>query len=201
MTKIPVQLAVEDELSELILRRLLSLVGGYAVGRTFGRGGLGYLKHTLPGWNNAAPSIPFIVLTDLDDDICPISLMNKWLQVPKHPNLLFRVAVREVESWLLADANNFAAFIGRPVREVPLSPDLLSDPKGTLVELASRSRFKEIRTRIAPRRGSTAKQGPDYNSCLGEFVAGTWDAIEAAEHSQSLARTITRLRLFSPVWQ
>ncbi|MDF2210039.1 hypothetical protein L1F28_15070 [Arthrospira platensis NCB002] len=42
----------------------------------------------------------YLVLTDLDKSECPLAIINEWLKSqPKHPNLLFRVAVKEVESW------------------------------------------------------------------------------------------------------
>lgn len=104
MNPIPVNLAVEDELSEVVLRRLLADARCYAVGTVYGRRGNGYLRKTIVGWNRAARGCPFIVLTDLDNTRCAPSLIAEWLTVPKHPNLLFRIAVREVEAWLLSDA-------------------------------------------------------------------------------------------------
>jgi len=42
MSPIPVHLAVEDDLSEVVVRRLLFDVGrDYAIGTVFGRGGFG----------------------------------------------------------------------------------------------------------------------------------------------------------------
>lgn len=63
MRTIPVHLAVEDELSEAVLRRLLEHANrGYAVGVTFGRSGYGYLRNSIGGWNRAARGVPFVVL-------------------------------------------------------------------------------------------------------------------------------------------
>ena len=126
--------------------------------------------------------------------------MMNWLTEAKHPNLVFRVAVREVESWLLADRENLSRFLGIAEASIPMDSDRLADPKATLVELARKSRSKETRDRIVPRRGSTAKQGPDYNGCLGLFVSNSWDTAAAKAGSPSLARTINRLRAFKPVW-
>jgi len=52
MNPIPVNLAIEDELSETVLHRIIAHTGrGYAIGTAYGRGGFGYLKRTIHGWN------------------------------------------------------------------------------------------------------------------------------------------------------
>jgi hypothetical protein len=199
MNPIPVSLATEDELSEVILFRILAGLERFAVGTAYRRGGYGYLRRTIHGWNSAAVGQPFIVLTDLDICECPPRLISDWLKVPQHPNLLFRVAVREVEAWLLADRRNLSEFLGISARIIPENPDNLLDPKATLIDLARRSR-KEVRDRIVPRPASTAKHGPDYNGCLTGFVRTRWECSSATAHSPSLSRTVERLRQFTPVW-
>jgi hypothetical protein len=201
MSVIPINLATEDELSEAVLRRLLRFVGrGYEIGVAYRRGGYGYLRRTVRGWNRAARGIPFIVLTDLDQHACPTALIDGWLNEPKHCNLLFRVAVREVEAWLLADPGCLARYL--VVREswVPNDPERLLDPKGALIDLARESRSATVRDRIVPKRGGSAKQGPDYNGCLVQFVASHWEIKSAAAQSPSLARTVKRLAAFGPTW-
>lgn len=201
MSTIPVQLAVEDELSEAALRRVLQHAGrGYAVGTVYGRSGYGYLRRTIAGWNRAARGVPFVVLTDLDRYPCPAALIGDWIPEHRHPNLLLRVAVREIESWLLADPANLSAFLQVNRNVIPPRPDALPDPKAVLVDIASRSRSRDIRRRVVPRRGSTAKQGPDYNACLVGFVHGDWNPAAAVCASPSLARTLVRLGSFKPSW-
>jgi len=201
MSPIPINLAIEDDLSEAVLRRLISHADrGYAIGTAYGRTGYGYLKRTVGGWNRAAAGIPFVLLTDLDSYECPMALIDDWLAVPKRPNLIFRVAVREVEAWLLADRTNFSRFLG--IEESAMPPDVegLNDPKACVIGLARRTRSREIRERVAPPLGSTAKQGPDYNACLTGFVESIWNIPEASARSVSLARTVRRLGTFRPVW-
>jgi len=200
MTSIPINLATEDELSQITLLRLLAGVNRYAVGTAYRRRGFGYLRRTIHGWNNAARSIPFVVLTDLDTWECPPRLISDWLDVPKHPNLLLRVAVREVESWILADPENLAKFLGVSRALIPTDTDTIADPKAAIVNLARRSRSKALFNSIVPGRNSTAKQGPDYNGCLGSFVQEHWDIDTARQRSPSLARTLDRITSFTPVW-
>jgi len=200
MTPIPVNLATEDELSEITLLRVLADANRYAVGTAYRRGGFGYLRRTIHGWNSAARSVPFVVLTDLDTCECPPRLISDWLHVQKHPNLLFRVAVREVESWILADPRNLAKFLGVSRTLIPTDTDAIADPKAAIINLARTSRSKAHRDRIVPGKNSTAKQGPDYNGCLGSFIRELWDIETAKRNSPSLARTVDRITSFTPLW-
>jgi hypothetical protein len=189
MVQIPVNLAVEDQLSEAVLRKILHYSKRpYVVGTCYNRGGFGYLKKTIAGFNNAAKGTPFIVLTDLDAAECPPSLIRDWLPRRKHPNLVFRVAVREVESWLLADGNGLSKYLLIRKELIPQDVDTLSDPKQTLVNLARKSRYREIKNAIVPRMYSTAKQGPDYNGKLLPFVSNNWNVTNAMKNSISLKK-------------
>ena len=202
MSEIPIQLAVEDLLSEVVLKTLLDRSKNeYRIGTVFNHGGFGYLRKTAPGWNNAARGTPFLLLTDLDQHHCPPALVTDWLTEPKHPNFIFRIAVREVEAWILADKRNFAAFLVLSQNTLPAQPETLDDAKRTLVTLAARSRRTATRSRLVPKSGSTAKQGPDYNRCLGEFVVKHWDHLEASANAPSLLRCISAIENFKPTWQ
>jgi hypothetical protein len=195
-------MAVDDDLSEAVVRKLLMDTGRtFAIGTVFGRGGYGYLRSRARNWNEAAAAgTPIVLLTDLDQHPCPSRLIQDWLRAAPHANLIFRVAVREIESWVLADREGFANFLGISVTKVPLQPDRIADPKQFLVNLARRSRRRTLRESIVPRQGSTAIQGPDYNGCLGEFVRTDWDRDSAARRSPSLNRAWGRLIAFEPEW-
>jgi len=202
MNPIPIDLAVEDALSEAVARKLLeSCEQPFAVGTIYNRGGYGYLRRTIGGWNSAAKGKPFLVLTDLDDKPCTSALIGDWLKVPMHPNLFFRLAIREVEAWLLADAEGLSQYLAIRRNLIPEDPEDLPDPKQTLLTLAGQSRRKQIREDIVPKKGSTAQIGPGYNLSLGEFVRTHWNVGAAASKAQSLRRALHRLSTFSPSWQ
>lgn len=199
---IPIHIAVEDFLSEIVLRTMLKQSGlHFAVGACMGRTGFGYLKKNISGFNKAAKGIPFLILADLDQAECPPILIQEWLPVPKHDNLLFRIAVREVESWLLAHRKAFAGFLGIGERLIPTRPDELEDPKRVLIELTARSRKRRLREAIIPAPGSTAKIGPDYNGALISFVQNRWKAHKAAKRSPSLNRSFHKIKLFRHVYE
>jgi hypothetical protein len=171
----------------------------YHVANCLCRGGYGYLKKNIRAFNKAAKSMPFVVLTDLDNSPCPPQMIKLWLDIPKHPNLLFRIAVKEVESWILADREAIADFLGISEKKIPDDTDSLSDPKAFLIKLARKSKSRSLREDLAPPSGATSKQGPNYNNCIIGFICDKWDADAASQHSRSLRRALERLRNFEPV--
>lgn len=199
MTPISIYIASEDLLSEAIATRLAEM-NGFVVGHTFRKQGFGYLKANVENWNRLAAGNPVLLLTDLDATECPMSLIEAWLPNGLHKNMLLRVAVREVESWLIADHAAITKFLKAPPSSVSANPDELRNPKAALIELARRHAPANIRSRIVPPNWSSAQQGPDYNACLIEYVQGVWDPHRAAERSNSLYRMMIRLREFEPIW-
>jgi hypothetical protein len=194
----PLTIATEDELSEAVAERLVGATRRFEVVQRLRRGGFGYLRRILPGLNRAAPGHAYLVLTDLDQANCPPQLLTDWLgPVPRHPNLLFRVAVREVESWLLADPALVTDLLGLSAHRVPGNPDTLLDPKRFLIDLARRAR-SAIRRDLVPRPGSSAQQGPGYNIPLVAFVRRHWNMETARRRSRSLDRTVARLNTWNP---
>lgn len=194
-----INLAVEDFLSEAILRKILRQSNRpYEVGTCYSRGGYSYLKDKISGFNNASKGTPFLVLTDLDRYECPPVLIREWLPEPIHPNLLFRVAVREVESWILAHSAAFAKFLGIRKDLIPVNVDAIEDPKRSLINLARKSPHRELRQDIVPPPGSARQQGPDYNGRLSFFVENFWDAMVAMRYSPSLQRAINAITKFEP---
>ena len=200
ITPIPIHLVVEDDLSDAVLRKILrESSNNFAVGSSFGKCGYGYIKQKVHAFNNAAKRTPFLVLSDLEAECAPIQI-KEWLPVPKRHNLLFRIAVREIESWLLADRAGFASFLGIKREFIPKNVDEINDPKQVLINLAKRSRRRALRQAIVPIPDRTARVGPDYNGQLSSFVFGAWNIVEAMENSESLRRTVKALNEFQPIW-
>ena len=200
MIDIPINIVVEDELSEaLCYKIMLSSSITYHIGATYGKCGYGYIRKKISGFNNAAKGTPFLVLADLEAQCAPKQI-NEWLNIPKHHNLLFRIAVREAESWLLADRSGFASFLNIKKELIPTNPDGINDPKKLLINLAKQSRRRTLRQAIVPISGRTARIGPDYNGQLSYFVSNMWNISEAMENSESLRRTVKALNKFQPKW-
>jgi hypothetical protein len=200
---IPIYLAVEDDLSEWMLRRLLrERPVQYAIGSVFKQGGFGYLKKQSPAFNNMAKACPVLLLTDLDRRTCAPELLEDWLKHPKHPDFLLRVAVREVEAWLLASDTEFRRFLGIRGRVDFPNPETLDDPKAELLKLAAVSPRRDIRDAIARRdTGGNLRQGPAYNSTLAEFIARNWQLDVASSKCPSLNRMLMYLTALESDWK
>jgi hypothetical protein len=202
MTDIPINLVFEDVLSEAVLKQMLKQSQRpFLVGDCFNQRGNDQIQKKISGFNNAAKGMPYLVLTDLENADCPLVILSEWLTQPKHPNLLFRIAVKEVEAWLLAHREAFAKFLGISVDLIPGDADRIPDPKLLLINLARRSRKRKLREAIVPELNSTAKIGKDYNNQLIQFVNKSWQVASAETNSPSLKRAMNALINFQPTWE
>lgn len=188
--------AVEAELDAAVLRRLATHVG-LDVDTIYPTDGKAALRRRLEGFNKAAFLGPWVVLVDLDQEYaCAPELLQDWLPQPA-PAMCFRVAVRETESWLLADRERVASLLGVSPALVPLEPDSLPHPKEFLVQLARRSRKRSVREALVPTESSGRAVGPGYVRTLLEFVRDRdhgWRPAAAEAVSESLGRCLRALR-------
>lgn len=185
--------AVEGLTDEAVAGRLIAHVGAQ-VGPIYGKQGKPHLRERVGSYNHAARHTPWLILVDLDRDAdCVPPFRQAWLAAPA-PLLCFRVAVHAVESWLLADAESFAEFLGVARSKVPSQPEALEHPKTVLINLARDSRRRSVREDMVPREGSGRAVGPAYSSRLIEFVADYWRPEIAATRADSLDRTLRCLR-------
>lgn len=190
-----ISLIFEDELSESVMNRLLQNFNKYEVVNSYSGHGYGYLKNNIRGFNQASAITPHFMLTDLDNYSCPIELINDWITFDLNKNFIFRIAVKEVESWLLADVEGLSRYFNVSAVNFPKQPDLEDDPKNTLIQLARRSRKRNIREDIVP-INNFASIGPNYNGCLSNFVYHHWNIERAVLHSKSLERAYRKLSEF-----
>jgi hypothetical protein len=188
----PIAIATEDQLSEAIALRLIAEIPTpHVIQLKLGRTGNGYLRSKMSSWYQMAQHQVMLVLTDLDRANCLIEFRDQWLDVEPPPNLLLRIAVREVESWVLADHVAMRALIG--VKGVlPAAPDELADPKQSLLKLAKNAP-KQIREDLLKTIDGNLAQGLGYNVRLSTWVHSEWSPQRAAERSPSLARALFRL--------
>ncbi len=195
-----VNIAAEDNLSEAVIRSLLSnapqqlkVANSYPLKKGWqddvGKSGYGYIKKSLVAFNAAAAYTPFVVLIDGDDRPCPPQTIADWLEgKPQHADLVCRVAIREAEAWLLADRSGLSDYLSVPEKWIPLDTARIKDPKRYIVRMAARSSRKEVRADLAPPKGSKGKTGPYYTQSLSSFAKDLWQISEASKHSESLRR-------------
>jgi hypothetical protein len=198
---VAVALATEDELSEAIGLRMLSELGGdIDVGLVLRRGGNGYLRSRFGSFCEIARRQPVLIITDLDRWTCPAALRSDWLsRTSQAERLLLRVAVREVESWLLADHDAMRALLGTSVAaRFPVQPDTIDNPKEYLLALAAKAP-REVRVDLRATTGAYARQGLGYNARLCALVREIWHPARASLLSDSLRRARVRLREIAAV--
>ena len=187
-------LAVEDELSEAISTKILNSFG-IEIGIVLREGGNAYLRQKAPEFNRSASGMDIFLLTDLNSsEDCPPGFIRSWIKGPINPRFFFRVAVMEVESWLMADRTGFANFLSIPIHRIPFPTDDILNPKEYLVSLARRSKKRRLRDELVPKPGSKIPVGYGYNTRLIAFVREHWDLERAASASPSLKRTVDRIR-------
>ena len=188
----PIAIATEDALSEAIARRLIAdIPTPYAIQHSLGKQGNGYLRSKMGSWCQMAQYRVMLVLTDLDRANCLVEFRDQWLVADPPQNLLLRIAVREVESWVLADHVAMRALIGAK-GVLPAAPDELLDPKQSLLKLA-KSAPKNIREDLLKTIDGNLAQGLGYNARLTEWVRSEWSPQRASERSPSLLRARSRL--------
>jgi len=192
MVQAGVSIAVEGIIDEAVIQVVCREVGT-SVSRVYGKQGKQHLNIRMHGYNNAARFAPWLVVRDLNSDAeCAPELVRRLLPEPARMMRL-RIAVRQVEAWLLADSRNFADYFRVSVSQVHGSPDDLDDAKAEVIRLAAMSRKKAVRKDMVPRSGSGASEGPAYASRMMEFAQNHWQPRIAAQHSDSLQRCIRAL--------
>ena len=184
--------AVEGLVDEAVVRRIAAVLG-LEMTAVYGLRGKHWLISKLPAYNQAARHAKWLVLLDLNGDAaCAGQFLQAYLAQPS-PGLRLRLAVREVESWLLADRSRLARFLSVSEARLPDVPDLEPDPKGVLVEIARHSRSRDIREAMVPTATSGRAVGPGYVGMMLEFIA-RWDPRVASESSESLRRCLHSLK-------
>ena len=183
-------LVVEDILQEAAVHRVLVSEGiPVSIYRTIGLQGAGFIDTNVARLVRASAHGRYIVIRDLDRHHCPPELLRQMFGGSPPEGLLFVVPVREVESWIMADAPSFNRVFS--LNKVDDSPELLDDPKEYLVSLARNSRKRAVRDGVAPK--GTAKAGDLYNSILLDFIHNHWRVDRARRRSPSLQRFVDRL--------
>jgi hypothetical protein len=189
--------AVEGLLDQAVAQ-VIAPVTGHQIQRIYVTNGKSGLDNRLRGFNNATRFAPWFVLRDFDADApCPGELQRTLLSSPSR-YMCFRLAVPQIESWIMADRERFASRFSIRPESLPASPDTLASAKRALLSLVRVSRNKVVRSDMLPREDSGAREGPAYSSRLIEFVKGDWRPKVAARSSPSLASCLQALRVVSP---
>jgi hypothetical protein len=188
----PVSGAVEGVVDEAVVRVLLKHAGRIT-GAIYVQNGKPRLLAKLAGFNAAARFQPWLVLFDLNGDAdCAPGFLGELAYQPAR-YMILRIAVRQIEAWLMADRERLARYLRISRDLIPRDPESELDPKQTMVNLARRSRDRHIRGDMVPTAQSGRKTGPNYAGRLIEFTTLEWRPAAASECADSLNRCIQRL--------
>ena len=192
-----INIAFEDVLCEAVINRLLSQVWPEAIiYKKFHGRGSGYLKTHLQAFIHSSRSTPFFVLLDSDNEGCAKKMLDSLsLKAPPY-NFILRIAVHEVESWILADYDNFLKVINVKSGHCPVNTDTIKQPKEYILNLARKSASSMIKKSLLPTKDGGALQGPGYNSVMVRFALEKWDIFNASLRSESLKRAVLHLKSF-----
>lgn len=192
--------AVEGETDVPVARKIVLLAGWEQAPRPIVGRGKDPLDRDLRAFNSAAKGSPWFVLRDLDHDApCPGLLVSRLLP-RREPLMCLRVAVRAIESWLMADSETLATFLHVPGSKIPSNPEGEDDPKRTMVDLARRSTKPAIQRAMLPPRGVSRRTGPGYEASIIAYAEGHWRADVARGRSPSLHRAVDALERLRDAW-
>ena len=189
-----VSYAVEGKTDQPVAEKLLQASGLHLYQRTIAKG-KAKLDKKLPDLNRSAVRLAWLVIRDLDQDDrnrCVPDLLVNLLDGRANDGMCFRLAVRSIEAWLMADSKAFADFFAVR-RQLPYRVDELNDPKTSLINLCRSSRRKAIREGVPPRQDSGRRVGPEYVAIVQEFVRRSWCPDRARRRSPSLDRALVSL--------
>lgn len=156
--------------------------------------GCGPFKGMIEKMNSVAWNVmPVLMLADADQATCVVTQRNQWIPTNPAPKFSLRLAVREAETWILADHEGLSEFANFSVALMDRSPDQLNDPKQELLRSIRRSKRRDLRDEMLPKKGAKNLVGLGYNLHLTRFVREFWNAERAAQRSPSLARSIPRV--------
>lgn len=187
--------AVEDQLSEALLLKVLKFYGvstGWQ--KQLGRqSGDSDVRANIGKYEELSRKFPVFVLLDLDRRPCAVtyrlSLSTHFSRV-----FIFRIAVTEAESWLMADIDGFSHLVGVDKSSILARRDWEKvDAKEAFLDAVEKLGGRDLKEKLLPRHGSGASVGLEYNSTLVKFVHEEWSPDRASENSESLKRMIARV--------
>lgn len=185
-----ISILVEGTLDEAVAKKILRSAGA-TPGTVFPKRGKSYVKNNISDFNDLAQGMPVMALIDLMDthSECPVEVIRAWLP-HREEAMLFRVVVREIESWILADRTSVSRLLGVRKSKIPHHPEELKDPKASFMECAQLSPKDGLRNALVPDDPTTRAEGPAYTNRMTQFVRNQWDLGRARKNADSLNRCI-----------
>ena len=154
--------ATEGPIDTSVARRICVEVN-LEIAAVHGERGKGRLDRSLGGYNAAARHLN-------TDAGCAPYLRERLLATPS-PGMVFRIAVHEVESWLMADQVSFARYFSVSEGLLTRDPESVRHPKEHLVNVVRRSRY--LQHRQLPSSGCSAMAERSRSTAPAAVVSAT----------------------------
>jgi hypothetical protein len=192
---VEINYATEGIVDASVAEKLIRLCGAIP-GLPRVAGGKTKLDPNIPRYAQSANWLPWLILRDLDNDAPCGAELRRALLDGDVPLLCLRIAVRQIEAWLMLDREAIASFLKVPLEKVPANPEELPHAKRAMIDLARHSSSRSIRQALVPREGVGASEGPEFAAQMLQFARDHWrpDVAAAAQPMSSLARAIECLR-------
>jgi hypothetical protein len=190
----PVSIATEGYIDAAVARKVLRECG-LKLDAELGKKGKGFIDANVAKFNRAASRTDqWVVLRDLDHDApCGGALARRLLKEPA-PEMRFRIVVREIESWILADIESLTKVFSLPTLPDIQGANIEQSPKLRLLKLFARSKSSTVKREMVRGMEDTGLEaGPLYNPNLVSYVKDHWRIKVAAANSVSLRRAILRI--------
>lgn len=185
---------VVEGIHDQVVASQLCLLTGHKILAPYITNGKNRLDQKLSGYNAAAAHSAWFVLRDLDNDASCAPELKARLLGSVAEKMCFRIPVRSLKAWLIADRRKLADYMAVSFSRIPGDVENIAQPKQTLVNIARKSRRRVIRDEMVPRSGTTAVTGPGYTTHLMEFAQYHWNPETAAQNCPSLAKCIDALK-------
>jgi hypothetical protein len=194
-----VDLLVEGFTDEIFVKRCFADIG-LQVGTVYGKHGVDYVKNKAQAFSVFGQYSDMLILADFMDMNAACPPQARQMLVANIPaKALVRLAVNEIESWMMASRTELASYFNISAARIPAVPDQVVDPKQTLVNLARASNRGKIRRMFVPKPGISSVVGEGYVDGFQEFMASHWDLASARAASPSLATFVQRAQqVFTP---
>ena len=192
-----IAVVAEDKLTQAVLHKCIAdFLPDFSIARTEVKGGRGNVQRELGAYVHLAQVMPVLIGVDLDSDECAPTLIADWkARYGTHQSLIIRVAVCEIESWVIADCKRIAKLINAKSDDITKTPDDLADPKNYFLEAVQATAPADMRNDLIPRNYNRYPRiGPAYNIQMCKFVEQRWRPHVAMKRSDSLARAVTAIQ-------
>jgi hypothetical protein len=191
----PITLVFEDDLHKAVLQRVLNVDDSRT--HWVPKYGKSEIDKRDSAYVQAALHQTVVILRDLDKDAVCAPEFLALRNIPcDQAGLFYRLAVRTVESWVMADKEGFKAYFQCKSGLIDQSNlDGLDRPKDFALEQIFKGSMPASKKKgIVSFKSGAYRQQYDYNPQMTRFVQTSWSPDRAVENSDSFRRFLDAMQ-------